>query len=254
MGSITSDYVEVEDKRIHFVQRGTGPHPLLLMPGALGTALSDFTPQIENFDPISFTIIGWDPPGYGKSQPPTRDFNNFFSTDADTAVKTMKALGHNKFSLLGWSDGGITALVAAARYPQHMKKLVVWGANAYIADSDIDMIEQVSDVSKWSDRMKKPMEAIYGDNFLSLWTAWCKAQLTYHAAGGDICKDDLKNIEAPCLVIHGAKDAMVAGEHIDFLHNNIKGSQKFIFEDGKHNLHFKYKAEFNKMVQEFLKE
>lgn len=36
-----------------------------------------------------------------------------------------------------------------------MRKLVVWGANAYIAKSDIDMIEKVSDVSQWSDRLVK---------------------------------------------------------------------------------------------------
>merc|ERR1719508_694595 len=151
------------------------------MPGALGTAMSDFSPQIEEFDGSHFTIIGWDPPGYGKSQPPARDFKNFFRQDAKMAVKTMNNLGYDKFSLLGWSDGGITAMIAAAR-------------------------------------MRKPMEDIYGSNFPSLWTAWCGAYKDYYDNGGDICRDDLSNITAPALVIHGMKDAMVAKEHIHFLH------------------------------------
>jgi hypothetical protein len=29
----------------------------------------------------------------------------------------------------------------------------VWGANAYIAKSDMEMIEAVADVDKWSDRL-----------------------------------------------------------------------------------------------------
>ena len=86
------------------------------MPGALGTAMSDFSPQITGFSESDFTIIGWDPPGYGKSQPPARDFKNFFQQDAEMAVKMMNNLGFQRFSLLGWSDGGITALIAAARY------------------------------------------------------------------------------------------------------------------------------------------
>jgi len=252
--STKSDFIQVNNQKIHFVKRGSGSHPLLFLPGALGTATSDFSPQIDNFDPNHFTIIGWDPPGYGKSSPPIRNFENFFNKDADMAVATMKNLGFEKFSMLGWSDGGITALIASARYPEDVNKLVIWGANSYIAKSDIEMIEQVADISKWSDRMRKPMEDIYGDSFPDMWSSWVNAYKSYYAAGGDICSDLLKNISAPSLVIHGAKDAMVAEEHIDFLHTNIKGSTKFVFQDGKHNLHFKYKEEFNKMVQEFLKE
>ena len=113
--AVASDFVTVHDKKIHFVRRGDGAHPLLFMPGALGTAMSDLSPQIEGFSESDFTIIGWDPPGYGKSRPPARDFKNFFQEDAKMAVEMMKQLGFEKFSLLGWSDGGITALVAAAR-------------------------------------------------------------------------------------------------------------------------------------------
>lgn len=117
--AVSSDFVTVNNKKLHFVRRGDGDHPLLFLPGALGTALTDFSPQIEGFSESEFTIIGWDPPGYGKSQPPARDFKNFFQEDAVMAVEMMKTLGFHKFSLLGWSDGGITALIAAARLLLH---------------------------------------------------------------------------------------------------------------------------------------
>lgn len=38
--------------------------------------------------------------------------------------------------MLGWSDGGITALIAAAKYPSYISKMVIWGANAYVTDED----------------------------------------------------------------------------------------------------------------------
>jgi valacyclovir hydrolase len=41
-----------------------------------------------------------------------------------------------KYSVLGWSDGGITALILAATFPDSIKKLVVWGANAFIHEKD----------------------------------------------------------------------------------------------------------------------
>lgn len=41
--------------------------------------------------------------------------------------------------MLGWSDGGITALIAAAKYPSLIHKLVVWGANSSVTKEDIKL-------------------------------------------------------------------------------------------------------------------
>jgi valacyclovir hydrolase len=47
-----------------------------------------------------------------------------------------QALQFKQVSLLGWSDGGITALIAAAKYPSYIRKMVIWGANAYVTEED----------------------------------------------------------------------------------------------------------------------
>ena len=43
--------------------------------------------------------------------------------------------------MLGWSDGGITAMIAAAKYPEQIDKLVIWGANSYIIDQEAKTYE-----------------------------------------------------------------------------------------------------------------
>jgi valacyclovir hydrolase len=48
-------------------------------------------------------------------------------------------LGFSRFSLLGWSDGGITGLVLAARNPELIHKMVVWGSNAYVSQQDLSI-------------------------------------------------------------------------------------------------------------------
>jgi hypothetical protein len=50
-------------------------------------------------------------------------------------------LNLGKFSCLGWSDGGITALIMAGSRPADIEKLVVWGANAFVTQTDIDLYE-----------------------------------------------------------------------------------------------------------------
>ena len=52
-----------------------------------------------------------------------------------------QTLKFKKVSLLGWSDGGITALIAAARYPSYVSKMVIWGSNAYVTEQDTEIYQ-----------------------------------------------------------------------------------------------------------------
>lgn len=68
--------------------------------------------------------------------------------------------GHSKYSLLGWSDGGITALILAAKYPQCINGMVVWGANSTVTKEDIELYEKIRDTSKWNPKMREPLEGM----------------------------------------------------------------------------------------------
>ncbi|MGH0134920.1 UNVERIFIED_CONTAM: hypothetical protein FKN15_004265 [Acipenser sinensis] len=205
--SVISAKKEVNGVSLHYQQTGRGNHGVLLLPGALGTSVmysfiyiayyktganpnktgsqgsgqTDFGPQLKSLNKDHFTIVAWDPRGYGRSIPPNRNFPlEFFHRDAKDAVDLMqassnigKALNFSRFSMLGWSDGGITALIAAAQNTFLINKLVVWGSNAYVTEDDIKLYNAVRDVSKWSERMRKPMEEMYGSEyFAKTWAAW----------------------------------------------------------------------------------
>ncbi|KAK9871154.1 hypothetical protein WA026_011436 [Henosepilachna vigintioctopunctata] len=88
---------------------GTGKNNVLCFPGALVTIWSNFKHQITGLDRSKFTIVAWDPPGHGYSRPPERLLNSkFHEEDAATAHEFMKILSIESFSLLGWSNGGIS--------------------------------------------------------------------------------------------------------------------------------------------------
>lgn len=81
----------------------------------------------EGMDQRKFTFIAWDPPGYGFSRPPERDYtlgNKLFERDADMAAELMKQLGYSSYSVVGWSDGGRAGMVMAVKYPSRIEKLV----------------------------------------------------------------------------------------------------------------------------------
>ncbi|XP_033225044.1 valacyclovir hydrolase-like [Belonocnema kinseyi] len=255
--TIKEGKVNVDGIDINCVQVGAGEHPVLLLPGVMGTCWTDFKPQIENFPRDKFKIVAWDPPGYGKSRPPDRKFpEDFFQRDAEWGNNLMKTLGHSTFSLLGWSDGGITALILASKFSENVRKMIVVGANAYVLPDELKMYEKIRNIDSWSARMKEPLLAIYGeDYFRKTWAAWIDSITEiYKKNNGDICKNDVARIKCPTLIVHGKKDVMVDFEHPFYLNKHIKNSQTRIFEQGAHNLHLRYPEEFNKLATDFFME
>ncbi|KAJ8909314.1 hypothetical protein NQ315_008312 [Exocentrus adspersus] len=49
----------------------------------------------------------------------------------------MKRLNIKKYSLLGWSDGGISSIILSSKYSSHIEKLVIWGVNSYILPQEV---------------------------------------------------------------------------------------------------------------------
>ncbi|GAB6027788.1 hypothetical protein CHUAL_002022 [Chamberlinius hualienensis] len=223
--STMGENIEIKDQTIHYEKVGSGKHHVFLMPGALGSSRSDFSIQLEKLNRDKFTLIAWDPPGYGLSRPPDRTFPiDFFHRDAKMAAELLKTIGVETTSVIGWSDGGMTALILAAQNPNLMKKLVVFGANSYVTEKDIQLYEGIRDINKWSQRMKAPMIAAYGeDYFKKMWNQWIDAMiLLYKKNQGEVCRKELKQIQCPTLIIHGAKDPMVPRFHPVFIKENIK--------------------------------
>jgi len=246
----------VNGVEIHCEVAGQSNHVVLCLPGALGSTQSDFGPQLKGLND-EFTVIAFDPRGYGKSIPPKRDFPaDFFVRDANDAAALMKTLGHSKYSLLGWSDGGITAMILAAAHPQRVHRMVVWGANATVTAEDVKLYEAIRDTSKWSPKMREPLEALYGKEGLQeMNSGWIDGISQYFTErGGDICTSEVKKIECPTLVVHGQKDPLVPQFHPEYLHANIRGSKLHIMPEGRHNLHLRYADEFNLLVRAFLKD
>ncbi|KAM4835408.1 valacyclovir hydrolase-like isoform 2-T2 [Thomomys bottae] len=253
--TVTSAKVAVNGVHLHYQLTGEGAHAVLLLPGMLGSGGTDFAPQLSSLNKKLFTVIAWDPRGYGHSRPPDRDFPvDFFERDAKDAVDLMKALRFEQVSLLGWSDGGITALIAAAKYPSYISKMVIWGANAYVTDEDDRIYQGIRDVSKWSEKARKPLEVLYGYDYLArTCEKWVEGITQFkRLPDGNICRHLLPLVQCPTLIVHGEKDPLVPRFHADFIHEHVKSSRLHLMPEGKHNLHLRFAKEFNNLVEDFL--
>ncbi|XP_033338104.2 serine hydrolase BPHL [Megalopta genalis] len=249
--------VNVNGVDINYLKVGTGDHAVLLLPGVAGSIWSHFKPQIEGFDRQKFTIVAWEPVGYGKSRPPDRTFpDDFLQRDAIDARDLMKVLGFTKFSVVGWSDGGITVLFLAAMFPENVRKMVCFAGNAYITPTEIEIYKKSRDFDSWSEKRRASMITVYGEEYSrKLWADWVDAcDRIYEKQNGNLCKELLPKIRCPTFLLHGAKDRMVLAEHPLYLKQHIHGAKLKIMEEGRHSIHLQYPKEFNDLVTEFLLE
>eukprot|EP00930_Biecheleria_cincta_P051311 TRINITY_DN36475_c0_g1_i1.p1 TRINITY_DN36475_c0_g1~~TRINITY_DN36475_c0_g1_i1.p1 ORF type:complete len:291 (+),score=56.47 TRINITY_DN36475_c0_g1_i1:31-903(+) len=250
-------HVEANGQRLFVVTAGDiggSTLPVICLPGAMGTARTDFQAQLDGLAPHG--VVAFDPRGYGKSRPPTRSYpTDFYHLDAEDAAGIMEALGIKSYHVMGWSDGAISATILAAKRAEAVKKLVVFGIQGFITKEDVDSYEALRDVEKaWSKRMLETHRAVYGDDVQPMWSSFCDAMKMIYEAGGDFCQKEAKQIKCPTLILHGEKDPLVPMHHPQWFHENIPGSKLYVFPGGKHNIHQKFSEEFNGKVLEFLAE
>ena len=95
--------VNTSGGQVYYEQQGSGKHAILCIPGALGTVMSDFSPQLEHFGRAEspYTIVAFDPMGYGSSRPPERNFATtpelFFERDGCEGHALMNSLSMPKY-------------------------------------------------------------------------------------------------------------------------------------------------------------
>ncbi|HLK76011.1 MAG TPA: alpha/beta fold hydrolase [Streptosporangiaceae bacterium] len=124
-------YCPTSAGRIAYSATGSGP-PLLLDPGWV----SHVGRQVEWFSFGSFvaglaerfTVIRYDKPGCGLSDRERADLS--FGTQVDVALAVADAMGADRFRLFGASQGGHLAAAIAARYPDRVQALVLYGTCA----------------------------------------------------------------------------------------------------------------------------
>nr|CAD7459404.1 unnamed protein product [Timema tahoe] len=248
--------VDVGGVSINYLKVGHGPHTLLCNPGVMGTIWTDFKPQIVSLDKSKFTLIAWDPPGHGKSRPPDVEYDpDFYNRGAEFTVKFLKALNVGKLSILGWSNGGIQGMIIAAKYPELIEALVLWGAKAYIVKGEVDYLQGLKSSPAWAGSIKAEQKAYDDHDYFVNSMKKFVARLTHiYNNDGDFCKDALSQIHCPVLVMHGEGDLLVFDEHPHYLVEHIKGAKLECFKSGKHHIHLKHPDKFNRLVEDFLTE
>ncbi|WP_210518954.1 alpha/beta fold hydrolase [Hymenobacter terricola] len=232
-------YQLVRGVKLYYETYGQGP-PLLLLHGN-GDNLTAFAKNIPYFAQ-RYRVIAVDSRAHGKSIDAGDSLS--FEMMADDFDALLTSLRIDSAYVLGWSDGGINALVLALRHPEKVKKLVATGANLWPDSTALlpglwrqqQQGYQENRNPKFTDPKRK-----------NDWKIFC-----LDVFQPNIPLAALHRIRVPAFIIAGDRDVIVP-EHTVAIYRNLPHAWLWIVPSSGHATLQEHADEFNRKADEFFR-
>ena len=225
--------------KLYYEVYGAG-EPLLLVHGN-GGSIADLKAQIVHFRK-RYKVIAMDCRDQGKSgDSPDKITYEKMTDDLATLLDHLKT---GPVNVLGWSDGGIEALLLGIRHPAKVKKIAAMAAN--LNPSDEAFYPEVFALAK---SMMDSMRAAAKE------TPQGKRDLKVMQMALDEPHIDPKALEAitaPTLVLASDHD-LIRDEHTLEIYHHIPNSQLCIFPNATHMVLYDEPDLFNATVERFFR-
>jgi pimeloyl-ACP methyl ester carboxylesterase len=241
-------YVELPGVRSWYDVDGAGD-PVVLLHGGLVTS-ETWGPQRQAFA-AGHRIFLPERRAHGR----TPDVDGPLSYDdmsADT-IDFIEAVVRSPAHLVGWSDGGILALLVAIAQPDLVRRIVVIGANTQPATALPEMapmFERMSADSPGLAMFRAMYEATSPDG-PDHWPVAVGKLLDMFRREPNISSDDLARVRAPTLVMVGDDDIMSL-EHTIALYRAVPGAELAVVPGTSHALLMEKPAIANRIILDFL--
>ncbi|MGN7758877.1 alpha/beta fold hydrolase [Chryseobacterium sp. 22532] len=233
----SGNYLQLKGTKLYYETYGEG-EPLFLLHGNSGS-IQDFYQQIPVLSQ-QFKVIAVDTRGQGKSiDTSERDFT--YTQFAEDIKMLADKLELHKINIAGWSDGGVTGLEFALKYPENLNKLITIGANAFPEGVDERLISH----------MKNQLLVLNVENKSGKFNERRLVEIMLNEP--HISKKDLAKIQSPVLVIAGDKD-VIKQDHTEMIAKQIPHAELKIYKNATHMIPFENADELNADISRFLGE
>ncbi|EIJ36924.1 alpha/beta fold hydrolase [Thiothrix nivea] len=245
--AVEAGNISLHGARIHYVAYGEGKSVLLLH-GGLSNRLSWFS-QVPWLVESGRKVVLVDTRGHGESTLGHGELN--YHQFAKDAIEVLDRLHIPQTDIIGWSDGGITALLLGRDWPQQVGKIVAISANfdpsGLTAEANTDL--QAEDA--------QPAGGVW--QWLKGW--WSGAGEHYPTLASKIrhlwrteprlSRADLQAIRAPVLVMVGERDVITL-EHSTQLANGLADGRLVVVAGAGHAAPVTHADEVDWLVAAFL--
>ena len=233
----SGDHLTLDSAKIYFEVHGGNADPaLLFLHGGLGT-MTDFNGVLPLLKK-RFRLIGIDTRGHGKSTLGTAGMS--YQRLALDAAAVLKHLGVDGCSVVGFSDGGITALRMAAEAGSPVEKLVAIGTDKMLkADDPVRKLLGGVTAKSWGEKFPESV-ALYNavnpqPDFAALIDAVVPMWLDDSRSGYP--GECVKQISCPLLAIRGDEDHLVSRASVFELAEQVPGAKLLNIPFAGHEAH-----------------
>jgi len=224
--------------------------PVILIHGLLGTARGHLGHVMDFLHDESFHVIGLTLRGYGQSLPKPRDFpDRFYHRDTDDLFAFMDAMNINQAHLIGFSDGGEVALIAAGQEPERVVSCVAIGAVGNFG-AELRPVFQRTYPGNWITEEEK-QEHGFTDS-ASFTRGWVRSTTRMIDAGGDISLSNAHKITCPLIIMLGKDDTLNPETYGQRFVDKVKRGRVEMFDCG-HPVHDDQTEAFYRITLEHLK-
>ena len=220
-------YAAINGLKLYYEIHGSG-RPLVLLHGGGSTIESNFGRILPRLA-ATHQVIAVESQSHGHTADIDRPTS--FEQDADDVAALLQELQIEKADIIGFSNGGTTALQLAIRHPQLVNKLVL-ASTTYKRDGmPPGFFEGMQQATL--DNMPKPLQEAY----LKANPDPRGLQAMFHRDATrminfkDIPDSSIQAIQSPALVINGAAD-VVSNEHALELSRKLPHAQLAILPGG----------------------
>ncbi|HEY1794034.1 MAG TPA: alpha/beta hydrolase [Opitutaceae bacterium] len=230
-------YYDIRGFKMYCEEYGQGP--ALLMIHGNGGSMAAFSRNVGYFAQKYHVILA-DSRSQGKSADLAHPIS--FEMMADDFAALLDTLHVPQAYVIGWSDGGINALLLAMRHPGLVRAMAISGANLWPG-------EDAFAPGIWAGIVKQ-----YHDSERKVWTTdremndWKLFMLDYEQP--HIAAEDLKAVKCPCLVICGDHD-MISIPHTVLIYRSLPKAELWVVPDSGHATLMEHPADFDRVVDGF---
>ncbi|MEV6109471.1 alpha/beta hydrolase [Streptomyces sp. NPDC051940] len=242
------DYVRLPGVRTWYEADGAGD-PLILLHGGLCT---NETWGAQRADLAArFRVLLPERRGHGRT--PDVEGPLSYRDMADDTVAFIESTAGGPAHLVGWSDGGIVALLVAVARPDLVRKVVAMGANFLPfpqSGAAPEAFDQLTPDGPELAVFREAYEAVSPDG-AGHWPVVVGKLREMARTEPAIATGDLARIGAPTLVLVGDDD-LITLEHTIALYRAIPGSELAVVPGTSHALLMEKPAVVNRIILDFL--
>jgi 3-oxoadipate enol-lactonase len=228
-------YINANDTKLFYDDTG-GDGPVLIFSHGLLMTREMFAPQVERLR-RKYRCISWDQRGFGRTGPVDHPFT--YWTSAQDVLSLLSALGIERATLAGLSQGGFLSMRAALLAPERVSALVLMATRSGIDDDQtIDNFRALS--AEWANNGSVNVEGMLEkvllgpdvdpEPWVTKWRAMGRNDMTYPLdalIGRDDITSSLMSLVCPSIVIHGTDDIAIEIRHGRQLADSLPACQEF---------------------------